>query len=235
MELDVGQGRVVLCTLDVEDHAALDPAAHKVASQIVEYALACPLAPRAKSVVYVGGDAGAATLDMLGVSHTRAPRIGGSADLLVVGPDATLDGLEEYVRGGDKAFVMPRAGEATAFGARLEQRDAFAGSLDAPAWPEARGLSASDLRRRTDGATRVLTGGKAVEVGADGLLGRVAAGRVRLRRSSRISARRSLPTGASSIPSRRRCTALASRERGRRRSLSMWASLRNRERFRTAA
>ena len=48
----------------------------------------------------------------------------------------------------------------------------FAGSLSVPGWPEAKGLSASDLRWRCylDKPPMILSGG--VEIGADGLLGR---------------------------------------------------------------
>jgi beta-galactosidase len=48
----------------------------------------------------------------------------------------------------------------------------FAGSLSVPDWPEARGLSASDLRWRThlDTAPWVVSDG--ADIGADGLIGR---------------------------------------------------------------
>ena len=52
----------------------------------------------------------------------------------------------------------------------------FAGSLSVPDWPEARGLSASDLRWRTylDRPPLILNGG--AEIGAEGLLGRKTVG-----------------------------------------------------------
>ena len=42
MELDYGQGRLIVCTLDLEDHVAQDPAARRMAGRIMEYALHCP-------------------------------------------------------------------------------------------------------------------------------------------------------------------------------------------------
>ena len=39
MELDYGQGRLIVCTLDLEDHVALDPAARLMAGRVMDYAL----------------------------------------------------------------------------------------------------------------------------------------------------------------------------------------------------
>ena len=39
MELDFGQGRLIVCTLDLEDHVASDPAARRLAGRIIDYAL----------------------------------------------------------------------------------------------------------------------------------------------------------------------------------------------------
>ena len=68
---------------------------------------------------------------------------------------------------------MPRAGADAGLGVTLKPAAAdFAGSLSPPDWPEARGLSASDLRWRThlDAAPWVVSAG--AEVGADGLVAR---------------------------------------------------------------
>src|SRR5208337_3188381 len=39
MEMDCGQGRLTVCTLDLEDHLAQDPAARRMAGRILDYAL----------------------------------------------------------------------------------------------------------------------------------------------------------------------------------------------------
>ena len=72
MELNYGKGRLIVCTLDLEDHVALDPAARLMAGRVMDWALHAPLAPRVNKVVYVGGTAGAAWLDKIGVSFQRA-------------------------------------------------------------------------------------------------------------------------------------------------------------------
>ncbi len=179
MELDYGQGRLIVCTLDLEDHVALDPAARLMAERVMDYALHAPLAPRVSKVVYVGGNAGAAWLDRIGVSFQRSDTLDTNAGLVLVGADAAVDtaALNAYLEQGGKAFFLPRAQADGWLGATLNPAASdFAGSLSAPDWPHARGLSASDLRWccYLDKPPLILSGG--VEIGADGLLGRKVVG-----------------------------------------------------------
>jgi len=180
MELDYGKGRLIVCSLDLEDHMVADPAAQRMAVRVVEYALHCPLSPRAGKVVYLGGAAGAAWLDRIGVSHQRSAALDAGADLLLIGPDAAIDpaALRAYLDKGGKAFFLPRSQADGGLGTTLGPAGArFAGSLSVPNWPEAKGLSASDLRWRSylDTPPRVLTAG--ADIGADGLIGRKAVGK----------------------------------------------------------
>ncbi|MGA3035441.1 MAG: sugar-binding domain-containing protein [Terracidiphilus sp.] len=180
MELDYGEGRLIVCTLDLEDHVALDPAARLTAQRIVNYAQHAPLAPRVSKVAYIGGDAGAAWLDRIGVSYHRADALDAGTELVLVGPDAPLDtaALNAYLEQGGRAFFLPRAQVNGWLGTTLSSVAAnFAGSLSVPSWPEAKGLSASDLRWRTyiDSPARILNGG--AELGADGLIGRKTVGK----------------------------------------------------------
>ena len=180
MELDYGQGRVVLCTLDLEDHFAVDPAAQRVAGRLLDYALHAPLASSAGKVVYLGGQAGAAWLEKIGVSFERSTKLETGAGLLLIGPDAIVDtsALNSYLQKGGKAFFLPRAQAEGVLGTILKPTpDRFAGSLSIPPWPETRGLSASDLRWRTylEKPQWLLSAG--AEIGADGLVGRKLAGK----------------------------------------------------------
>lgn len=179
MELDYGRGRVMLCTLDLEDHVSVDPAARRLAHQIVDYAAHAPISPRSDRVVYLGGPDGEAWLDRIGVSYRRSTSLNLDASLLLIGADASVEqaSLKAYLEKGGKAFFLPRAQAEGWLGTTLKHAAAqFAGSLSVPAWPEARGLSASDLRWRSylDGPPWILSGG--AEIGADGLLGRKAVG-----------------------------------------------------------
>jgi hypothetical protein len=180
MELNYGKGRLIVCTLDVEDHVDLDPAAKLTAEHILDYALHAPLARRANKVTYLGGDPGAAWLARTGVAFQRADALDDGTELLLVGPDAVLDTteLDTYLEKGGKAFFLPCTQASGWLGARFVLASAhFTGSLAVPDWPESRGLSASDLRWRTyvDSPAWILGGG--VEVGADGLLGRKSVGK----------------------------------------------------------
>ncbi|HWH69151.1 MAG TPA: hypothetical protein VNT26_07185, partial [Candidatus Sulfotelmatobacter sp.] len=180
MELDYGKGRLIVCTLDLEDHLLPDPAARRLAGRILDYALHSPLSPRVSPVVYLGGATGAAWLDHLGVRYQPAAKLDAGAGLLLIGPDAALDtkALTAYLEKGGKAFFLPRAQADGGLGVTLQPAAAgFAGSLSAPEWPEARGLSASDLRWRCylDTPPWLLSTG--VEIGADGLMGRKTVGK----------------------------------------------------------
>ncbi len=179
MELDYGKGLLLVCTLDLEDHVAADPAARRMAGRIIYYALYSPLSPRASKVVYFGGAAGAAWLDRIGVSYQRSPVLNAGA-VLLVGADANVDtaALSAYLKDGGRACFLPRSQVDGGLGTALKPAAAdFAGSLSVPNWPEARGLSASDLRWRThlDAAPWVVSAG--AEIGADGLIGRKVIGK----------------------------------------------------------
>lgn len=175
MELDYGRGRVTVCTLDLEDHFLRDPAARRIAGRVIEYALRAPLSPRLDKVVYLGGSMGAAWLDKIGVTYQPSATLDPTAGLLLIASDATLDpaALERYLVKGGKAFLLPQAQPAGRLGAILKPAPTgFAGSLAPPDWPQARGLSASDLRWRCylDTPPWLISG--AAELGAEGLLGR---------------------------------------------------------------
>ena len=183
MELDYGKGRLTLCTLDLEDHYTADPAADLIGRQLIQYVASAPLAPRAdNSVVYVGGDAGAALLDQLGVVFTKGTGVAPDTKLLVAGADGQVgaDQVRALCQDGGHAIFLARQDSAGPLGVTLEKVSGFHGSLNPPTWPEARGLSASDLRWRVDGDAWVVKdtplGTGTLEVGADGLLGRVSFG-----------------------------------------------------------
>ncbi len=185
MELDYGQGRVIVCTLDLEDHLDLDPAARRMAGHIIDYAMHSPLSPRVSKVVYLGGAPGAAWLDKIGVSYQQSLTLGTAADtagheLLLIGPDAAVDtaALRAYLEEGGRIFFLPRAQADGGLGATLKPAAAhFAGSLSVPEWPEAKGLSASDLRWRTHLETAPWVVNAGADIGADGLIGRKVVGK----------------------------------------------------------
>jgi len=177
MELDYGKGRLTWCMLDLEDHADLDPAALRLAGQILDYVRSAPLTPKTCKALYFGDDTGARLLDDIGLVYDRTEAIPASAHLIVMGQNAELsdETLSRFIQDGGKALVLPRGGANLPIGATQKKVDNFHGSLDVPDWPETRGMSASDLRWRTDAEAWLIASGG--EVGADGLLARKILGR----------------------------------------------------------
>lgn len=175
-EIAVAGGALLLCTLDLEDHAAADPAAERVTRALLAAAAAARPETRAPAA-YLGGGAGAAPLAAAGLVWERAdalPRRG----LAIIGPDAVVSDadLEAFLRRGGRALILPRTTAAAPLGVRLAEVANHAGSIDVPAWASCRGLTPGELRRRANGPAWVVSGG-ADEVGADGLLAEVRRGR----------------------------------------------------------
>jgi hypothetical protein len=90
MELDYGKGRLIWCGLDLEEHTGLDPAAHRVARQLMQYAATSRLSPKAASVSYLGGEDGRKLLDSLGVLYTPAQTLDSKSSLILLGQDAQV-------------------------------------------------------------------------------------------------------------------------------------------------
>jgi beta-galactosidase len=176
MELDYGKGKIVWSQLDLEDHASLDPAAQRLARGVIEFSSKAALAPRVV-VNYIGGVSGSALLKSLGLQFKTVMALPASG-LVVVGADATIAAaqLEAFARKGGKVLFLARQNTQGAAGLQLTEKTDFIGSLQAPNWPETRGLSASDLRWRNASKAWIAASGNGWEVGADGLLARRAVG-----------------------------------------------------------
>ncbi len=170
MELDHGRGVVVVCTLDLEDHYQADPAAERVAQRLIEYVHSRVPSPRGAAGLIGGDEDDERLLNLLGVDYEPG-RV--DAPLIIVGRGAQdAEAIMSRAAGsGQRVFVLPRGAEEAWGPVRFEARSGFGGSVDLPDWPEARGLSISDLRARTDYDAVVLGAGEA-EIAADGLLGR---------------------------------------------------------------
>ncbi len=177
MELDYGQGRLILSTLDLEDHVSLDAGAALLARNLVEYAATAKPLVRAQRTILVGDDSDKKTLDGLGVLYKTADKIVPDADLVIVGRQVKYSEpeVQSYLEEGGKMLFLARNASDHGLGVKLDQAPAFVGSLNVPAWPEAQGLTASDLRWRSESPAWLVKAG--VDVGGDGLLGRVSKGK----------------------------------------------------------
>jgi beta-galactosidase len=130
-----------------------------------------PIAAKAERVVYVGDDQGAKTLDDLGVVYTKADAAPADAQVIVIGGGASVP--LDAARNGAKVLVLARAAGDAPAGVTIQERADYQGSNNPPAWPEAAGLSPSDLRWKSKYAGRVITAAPdGAEVAADGSLAR---------------------------------------------------------------
>ncbi len=162
MELDLGRGRATLCLLDLEERfrsgagasrnrpLPLEPAAERLARQIIRHAQTAPPAPRLKRVAVVGTPPG--WFELLRVQCEKTASLPANADLVILAPDATVEeaALLAYLNRGGKAVFLPRQSAGGALGITAAQRMS-SGSVEAPPhWEVLAGLSPSDLRWRNE-------------------------------------------------------------------------------------
>lgn len=173
MEMEFGEGRVTVCTLDVEARTVTDPAAMKLMRQVLENVRHAPIQPKAKRVIYMGDDAGADSLEKLGVQFVRSTTPQPNDQLLVVGGGAIDEAaVTTWINAGGKAVVLRRTSDESFLGASFIESKSFHGSTAIPDWSETAGLSASDLHFRADTPAWLVAPADFVQVAADGLLAR---------------------------------------------------------------
>jgi beta-galactosidase len=177
LELQYGSGLWLLCTLDLEGRTDLEPVADLMTRRLLAYISTTPVTPRARPTLYVGAPEGERLLQQMGLEYQRVTAAPQQPALLIVGMGAALSeaDITRFLERGGNVFYLARAGGLMPFGLRTERRT-MNGSLYPPAWPETRGLSASDLRVRVDVPATILAGGNNVDIGANGLLARAQRG-----------------------------------------------------------
>ena len=168
MELDLGAGRLIWSQLDLEDQAPLDPAADRLARNLINYAVTAPLSA-SEVATAVGG--AAELIKSIGIQVRPASRLP-TEGLAIVGPEWTDEtSLREFLTRGGKALILPRP--TGLLGIQIGPK--LISPAPAPAaWPETRGLGIADLRTRAERTVPVITEGP--ELAADGLLARVKIG-----------------------------------------------------------
>ncbi|MBP0028070.1 sugar-binding domain-containing protein [Roseofilum sp. Guam] len=177
IELDYGRGRVILTTLDFEDGVKSDPAARTLLDRAIAYAAEAPLSAKAQGVVFIGSDAEVQQLDQLGVIYQRSNQLTSDVDLAIIGSQVSLENaaIREYLQQGGRLFFLSRTPQSPRIlDLKIANQPQFSGSLAVPSWGETGGLSASDLRSRTDYSANLITSGG--EISSDGLLSRVQIG-----------------------------------------------------------
>ncbi len=174
MEMEFGKGRMILCTLDLEDQVPADPAARVLAQAIVDYAMTSKITPKAGTVIALGD---VCQLDSMAVICEKTKAFNDRADVVILGPGANVpeSRLQAFAQRGGKVLVLADDSPQAPLGAKRKPMNAYHGSLEPPTWPEAAGLSASDLRWKTDKDAILIANG--CEIGADGQLGRKVIGK----------------------------------------------------------
>ena len=175
-EISVAGGVITFCTLDLEDHAMVDPAAERVTRAV--FASAASAKPESRApAIYLGGETGKTLLNSSGILFQVASNIP-QTGTVVIGSDTSITDadLDAFLRRGGRALILPRAAADAPLGVHLAVAPSHAGSLNVPAWDSCRGISPGELRRRTDGPAWIVTSG-ADSVGADGLLAEVHRGK----------------------------------------------------------
>ncbi|MEZ2236004.1 glycoside hydrolase family 2 protein [Microcoleus sp.] len=177
MELDYGKGRLILNELDLEDHFAADAGAAQLVQKLVSYGMNSIVSGKPDKVVLIGGDRDRKKLDDLGVIYQRANGLSPDVGLAIIGAEANVKDadLRGYLNAGGKVFFLPRKVPVAGLGVGLQPVQNFGGSLAVPSWDEVKGVSGSDLRSRSFYDTWLIKSGG--EIGADGLLSRVAVGK----------------------------------------------------------
>jgi beta-galactosidase len=187
LETFLGKGMAVWCMLDVEGRTDSDPVADIITTRLLDYAATAVFRPRAPRTVYLGDSRDRAMLKSLGLVFQDAPPAPVASEarhaptslaprgpgLLVVGSGARVADslLERFMADGGDVFFLPFPAGRLPLGFKAESVTEFSGATDIPGWEELTGLSASDVRLRTNVAADLLTGGPGSVV-AQGILGR---------------------------------------------------------------
>lgn len=170
MEMQHGKGHLIVTTLDLEGREN-DPVASHVTLRMLKHARDVTIPNSVTSTVLVGNDGG--LLQRMGVQHTVAVALPNPPSIAVIGSDHGLNdaAIKRYLRRGGRVLALPKSGVADTLGYATSLDPQFDGELDPPDWPEAAGLSASDIRLRSPMPLDVLARGPG-EVSDRGLLAR---------------------------------------------------------------
>jgi beta-galactosidase len=120
-----GKGRVLLSTLDFTGRVGTDPAATRLAGNLLTYA-ATPV-PAARQVLYAGGETGRALVTRLcGPADSATAEAPPAETLLVLGDDApeyTRERFAAFIKAGGHVLSLPKSADSLAkLGFKTEAR-----------------------------------------------------------------------------------------------------------------
>ncbi len=177
MEARMGNGIMVWCGLDLDGRTEADPSAEIVSRRLLTYLTGPlpPVVPQAPAT-YIGGPEGETLLTSMGLDFAKASSLPSKPGLLIIGAggkEPSASALEAYAKNGGRVVLLGAAANTAGFTLAPQK---LGGASAPPAWPEAAGLSSSDLRLRSE-IERPLLAPEPNSVAANGLLGRKPVGR----------------------------------------------------------
>jgi beta-galactosidase len=177
MELPYGKGHLISNNLDLEDHYKNDVIAAMMSERLVTYLDTLTTNPRSTNTTLLGDEKDKVFLTDLGLNFEKSNKISKSTGLLIVG-NINKDqeaAVLNFAKNGGKVVVLPRNSSDSFLGVAYSNAEISGGGTQIPNWPQAEGLSQSDVRYRVDYNITVLKLG--CETGMNGLLGRKAIGK----------------------------------------------------------
>lgn len=172
MELNYGKGKLIWCSLDLEDNAPVDPVAHIITQQLINYVQNTNPTPRNLNTIFIGKSHQNKMLDAIGLQYTPSARVQGNANLIICGslnPQQQKD-VNQYITNGGKAFILPQTLASKYLGVDFVLDSTFDGGKTIPDWVLTKGLSLSDIRYRTPTPTVKINAG--CNIALSGLLGK---------------------------------------------------------------
>lgn len=172
MELNYGKGKLIWCSLDLEDNAHLDPVAQTITNQLLNYTQKTTTSPRNIKTIFIGNNTESKLLNAVGLQYSTSTKVLTNANLIICG-SLNLQQQNEvnlYVKNGGKAIILPQTIEGTYLGVNFVLDKNFDGAKNLPDWTLTNGLSLSDVRYRTPTPTVKINAG--CNIALNGLLGK---------------------------------------------------------------
>ncbi len=177
MELDYGPGKIVMCTMDLEDYYKSEPAALLLTKNLISYMKRDVGLPNKQHVYYSGSETMQALLNQLGLAYEPTNDIPANAEMVILGHNSKIDErqLSRFLKKGGSVICLNQENPKGLFQTELSYAEKFYGSLDIPDWNELEGLSPSDMRWRTTNGKWLLKGG--CDIACDGMVGKKEVGK----------------------------------------------------------
>ncbi|MEM7806531.1 MAG: sugar-binding domain-containing protein [Planctomycetota bacterium] len=179
--MPMGDGKLVLNTLDVEDHAAIDPVAGRLLQRLVDPQTYADVTTPSRRTIFVGQGESRALLQHIGLTHDFDPSVDiedlvGDAEqtlLVLDGSRGETEAVSRFVEAGGHVLVLPLRESASGIEISNGTFDEAAPAV--PNWPATHGLTVASLRSRAALQMPLIQGG-VDEIAAGGLLGQTRLG-----------------------------------------------------------